>query len=756
MKEMITFASSMKMRTILCTFLMGLTISVYAQVSHGGKPLPFISLKSEGQELFTEMPSFDVEEALRLDSLNETDLRSGYRFAYKFITDYNRGNSGVSFVLADGTKVWRLGIRSRGALSINVLFSEYELPEGSQLFLYNKDQSHILGAFNHLNNSELQLLPVSPVEGDEVIIEYQEPAHVSFPGRLTVGEVNHGYRSLRGTEPKGDQRAFACMPPTICFAEELPGDGPFSRSAVLVIINGVISCSGVMVNNTANDGKPYLLTASHCLNENFSVTNPDYEEVAGSIVCYFNYESPLCDTPLRGTEEMSVSSARYIAVNENNDMALLELAESPPVYYQPYYAGWNATGESEPPYYGVHHPSGSFKRINISEEQIDLSTFISAGITFDEKVHWRMPRWITGSTHGGSSGSPLFDSQGLVVGALTGGKSSCSVPENDYYYALSKAWNPEENPQEQLQHWLDPSSKTAFLTCKGIDPYAANPAFRLSNVRSSGKMETVETSMVPGSASIPLFGNNFAEITEYAEEYKVLSTSLIYGAYFVTPSAGADYRQMEVEVTVYGGENGPETLLHTEKFQPAYMNKAMIGDFFQETIKPLNRSQESFIQFSKPIEVKGTFYIGYKIITAPEEAFFSALNLPEGEVTNNTTWLFYKNEWLEAAEHPVAGFKTSLYIDPVLQYNVKTSTDQPAVESPVRIYQGNERRSVHVILPEGVDSGTLMIYNMKGQIVSSHPLASGQTTISVPVTPSGIYIAKVLYDDIFYMQKVVF
>jgi len=746
----------MRRITILYVFLMGLTVTLCAQVSHGGKPLPFISFKSGEQDLFKEMPSFDVNEELRLDSLNGSDLKSGYRFAYKFITEYDRSNSGVSFTLADGTKVWRLGIRSQGALSINVLFTEYDLPEGAQLFLYNKDQSHILGAFNHLNNSDLQLLPVSPVQGDELIIEYQEPANASFPGKITVGEVNHAYRSLRGVEPKGDLPAFECMPPVICFNEELTTNEPISRSTVLVIIDGTISCSGVMVNNTASDGKPYLLTASHCLNNNFSITNPDYEKIAGSIVCYFNYESPLCDIALRGTEEMSVASAKYIAVNENNDMTLLELMETPPVYYQPYYAGWNATGKSEPPYYGIHHPSGASKRINISEEQIVLSTFISAGITFDENVHWKVPLWTVGSTHGGSSGSPLFDKNGLVVGALTGGESNCAIPANDYYYALSKAWKPEDDLKTQLQYWLNPTTNTTLLSCNGLDPYASNSAFRLSNIRSSGKLEAVDVSVVSDSESAPLFGNNSSEIIEYAEEYNALATSLIYGAYFITPSAGENYRDLKVEVTVYNGENGPDALLHTEIFQPTYTNKEATGNIFQETIKSLDRSQESFIQFNQPIQVKGKFYIGYKIVAAPKDTYFCALNLPEGEVTKNTTWLYYNNQWLEATQHPLTAFKTSLYIDPVLQYKVNSSTNQPTVESPIRIYQGMDRRTVHIHLPEGMNIGNLTIYSMSGQIMNSYSIQSNQSSVSIGSCPSGVYIVKVSCADISCTQKVVF
>ena len=64
-----------------------------AQVSHGGRPLPLSLMRSTNGQMFKEMPPFDVQEELRIDSLNESDLRSGFRFAYKFITDYNRYNS---------------------------------------------------------------------------------------------------------------------------------------------------------------------------------------------------------------------------------------------------------------------------------------------------------------------------------------------------------------------------------------------------------------------------------------------------------------------------------------------------------------------------------------------------------------------------------------------------------------------------------------------------------------------------------------
>ena len=74
----------------LCLFL---GVSVKAQISHGGQPLPLTATKSLTEDMFITMPPFDLAEQLRLDSLEATGLRNGFRFAYKFVTDYTPENS---------------------------------------------------------------------------------------------------------------------------------------------------------------------------------------------------------------------------------------------------------------------------------------------------------------------------------------------------------------------------------------------------------------------------------------------------------------------------------------------------------------------------------------------------------------------------------------------------------------------------------------------------------------------------------------
>lgn len=742
----------MKKLVTLLILCLQVSFSLTAQISHGGKPLPATLPGTRSAAMFEEMPSFDIEEQLRLDSLNESDLRSGFHFAYKFMTDFTPSNSGTQFTLADGTRVWRLGIRSAGAYSINVLFSEYEIPEGAQLFLYNPDQSHILGSFNHLNNSDLKMLPVSPVRGDELIIEYQEPANAAFHGRLKVGEVNHDYRNLRRYEPRDDSPFYWCMKPLACLQQETDKYDDIGRSVVLIVIDGSVACTGTLINNTLNDGKPYLLTASHCLNKQFTFENPDYEMIAGSIVTFFNYDSPVCSPVMRGTEEMSMASSYFKATNEKTDMALLELTEIPPVYYRPYYAGWNAKDKGTPPYAGIHHPQASTKRINEADD-VKLSTFNIPQADFIKEGHWQVSTWTEGSTAGGSSGSPLFDNNNRIIGALSGGQSSCSQPDNDFYYTLANSWEISTDPDKQLKTWLDPSGTNTEQICDGLDPYSATPCIRLSNVKESGKSDKIETTALPSPSTGPAFGNNSLGMTEFAEMYKTTGKALLYGTYIVN-SAVNKFTDTEITITVYGGSDKPETLLHTESFKPAFVS--FEEDDFVEINKSMNRHQESFVTFQKPVEVSGTFFVGYKISAPADGPSFSAFNLPSGETSKNTSWIYYQDQWIEASAHPSTPMSTSLFIDPVMQYNVASANEQVEIENPIRVFTATTPQTFYIHLPENIGQARYSLITANGKVIQAGTVHAGQNTMKAPTAGAGIYLVQISYNNKSFTQKILF
>lgn len=167
--------------------------------------------------------------------------------------------------------------------------------------------------------------------------------------------------------------------------------------------------------------------------------------------------------------DQTIASAHFRAVNELTDMALLELQDTPPADYRAYYAGWNAQDAGTAPYTCIHHPGGSLKRLNLAEGNVELTTYKIQVTDFNENSHWKVGRWTTGCTAGGSSGSPLLDSDNRVIGGLTGGASSCLNPVEDFFFSIQKSWSEPADSNKQLKYWLDPVGVTVPI-CTGMDP----------------------------------------------------------------------------------------------------------------------------------------------------------------------------------------------------------------------------------------------------------------------------------------------
>ncbi len=115
-----------------------------------------------------------------------------------------------------------------------------------------------------------------------------------------------------------------------------------------------------------------------------------------------------------------------------SDFLLLELNSAVPEAYNPYYNGWNRGTPSGSSGVGIHHPGGDIKKISTYTTGLSSCTPNVSGEIMATNAAWCLG-WAsttngTGVTEGGSSGSPLFDSNGRIVGTLSGGSSTCANP----------------------------------------------------------------------------------------------------------------------------------------------------------------------------------------------------------------------------------------------------------------------------------------------------------------------------------------
>ena len=728
-----------KSMLILLSYILSTTAS--GQISHGGKPLPLeitsgMRSLSDSRELFVEMPSISNEAELWRSAQEESGFKS-LHFAHKFHRFLRPDNAGITFQWAN-MKVWRVGIRSKGAYSLNILFSSFRLPPGARVFVFNGDQTEILGSFTEENNSELNLLPVQPIGGDELIVEYQEPLDARFPGEIEIGEVNHDFRGIfRATEPRDPTQD--CHPNIVCYPDDiLPGSG-----VVGLIINGTTYCTGSLTNNTAEDGTPYLLTATHCLNNDYDaqfLTNRKYDMIAGTIVAFFHYQSPLCSTDIRGPLQMTLASADSVLISERHDISLLRFKDTPPAAYQPYYLGWDATTTPRGAFHGVHHPNGGIKKVAIEEGSLSITSFPGTKYNIEPNAHWAVNGWDTGATEGGSSGSPLLESNKRIVGTLTGGVSMCTSPRGpDQYASLSRFWNVEgsiDNPNP-IHHYLDPAA-TQAMQLGGYQPHADNPYTRSMNFGSDEK--PVETLY----QSVPMFAtNNAFGYAEFAEEYHSGETVLLEGVFISSPAI-SNMLNNEIRIRIYTGEEMPTQLIYEQPYSYSYRYYG--SNNFSFASRNMNYSVENYISFDTPVSLSGTFYISYYDANGTTEGFtvFNAEPRPIGSGKVSTTWIRSSKGWERSSENIENPMNTSLLISPYVIGDKNVSV-RPAVREDPEILAYYSKEVNRILIESDNELLEWELFYVSGQKIRQGRADKSINRTSLPAAqlPKGVYIVRV-------------
>jgi hypothetical protein len=421
------------------------------------------------------------------DALYDDSGERPWRFGHNNYTELNLQNSGSWIELSNGDKIWQLVLTCEEALTVNLTFTNTSIPEGNELYVYNPDKSFILGSFNqnHVYNGDLgtELVP-----GNTVIVEYYIPAG-NLLGEVNVDKVTHGYRTASEFIEKAFGSSGSCNMNVNC------PDGTSwvneRNSVVMLVSNGSGFCTGALVNNVLNDGKPYILTANHCY------SNPS------SWVFRFNWESNQCTNPGSSPSFLSLSGATLRARRTPTDFCLVEITggltnNTVPASHSPFFSGWDNSGSIPSTTVCIHHPSGDIKKIAFDDDAASISQAMGSA---EANSTWTVSWDRNTTTEGGSSGSPLFDQNHRVIGQLWGGGASCSnLSAPDYYGRFSMSWEPSgSNQTNQLKHWLDPNSAGAGFI-DGFDPSGASAAQFDAGVSNASLIETVvcATDYTPG------------------------------------------------------------------------------------------------------------------------------------------------------------------------------------------------------------------------------------------------------------------
>lgn len=732
-------------RSLLCVCLMvGALPFIHAQLIAPITPTESTSKlrTTELSEISLLPPSQAIIDSMVSVELS-AQLRDGYRIAVPVSTDISVLEKGVWHHDHKGNRVCELALSIKGAKSLQLYFDRFYIPQGGRLFILSPEGELLKGAFTEINNTHLQALPIAPIAGDRVVIRYEASSNTTEEPLLHLASVGYGFRTF-DAHP-GDSKyetgepwmrgTYSCAPNIV----SLPKLDEVKRSLVLMMVRGSMICSGVLINNMTKDGTAYILTASHCVNASFRrAGNKNYiQESARQSVFFFNFYSPIGDKLIRGVEEHTLAGAEVVALDERRDLCLLRIVgvesegKTPsggiPAVYQPYYAGWNANANPKGPFYGIHHPTASVARYSLCRDaSLDIDEF-DAGQMHWYDSHYHIKKWQIGTTAGGSSGSPLLDQNLQIVGALTGGSSTCNEPKDDFYYSVERCWTGNGVDSIYLKPYLDPNG-TGNRQCDGFDPYTPLTTKILSNHRYAPWRDSVEFVAPP---------------TEYdglLTTYRVREKSMLSGLIILAEMTRSASQEMQLVAYKEAANGTKEELYRADFTLPSFQRFVGGGTSTEEVGRTLIGPIAAYIPFGREIEIAKDqiLYVGLESKVGKPLSFVPCRTKPSAQIGGAT---LYKRIG-ESDYHESSPYKGYYWIDALIRpLEQAADTLSPTLTMPQAYIFG---ASLRLVLPKGAaESATVAIYSLHGEKLFTYTTQDEVSDVALPNITHGAW--RVLY-----------
>jgi lysyl endopeptidase len=413
----------------------------------------------------------------------------------------------------DGRYYYLYKITSSDAKALQVYFKKYLLTKDSKLFFY-AENGFILGEFNDKNNPDAQNkgldFGIQPIPGNSFYIELSYPVGNTDKPSLIIEKVIHSFTEFYGG---AYGTAGNCHKNVAC---EFTGFDDKSRNIKSVGLmlypiyqsgtnthNYSASCSGNLMNNTAQNGEPYFLTAAHCIGYEAANNNVSW---SSELITLFNYEALTCtsngsNAPYQLSNNSVLGCTLLTQSSYNvNDYALLKLngTANALAQYKVCYAGWdnnpNSYSVNTSNSYGIHHPKGDAKKISYvsgaypvigydSTVLSGLSGYYSMGLPQNSQGDFLQNSWRSGIVEKGSSGSPLFNSFNKLIGSLSVGpdpnKFNCSAPNiyNSTGPTFYTYYSRFSNNYYTMSPWLNPNGSNV----QSIGPYCPNNSLQIGS-----------------------------------------------------------------------------------------------------------------------------------------------------------------------------------------------------------------------------------------------------------------------------------
>jgi V8-like Glu-specific endopeptidase len=326
---------------------------------------------------------------------------------------------GVTQETDGGGFVWAVTVTSPGAQGIRVHFEKFSLPPGAEMYFFGLNgQAHgpYIGEGRDGNGdfwtrsiaSDTGVIQLRFAEADREKISFviSELGHIAGRGSSQVEKDDDYWPCWDNVE---------CLIDAMCPAGSgTPADPAKDAVAKMEWVIGqyIYTCTGgLLVDTDPGTQIPYMLTANHCFDASIS-----------NLETFFFYTTDSCEGLCPGlwynppAPPPSTIGITVQATGETGDFTLATLDEDPPGGVT--FLGWNNTAIAYSEGAALYRISNAnFGPQVYSDYTVNTTTGTCTGIP---RGAWIYSNYENGATMGGSSGSPVLNSDSEVVGQLTG------------------------------------------------------------------------------------------------------------------------------------------------------------------------------------------------------------------------------------------------------------------------------------------------------------------------------------------------
>jgi Trypsin-like peptidase domain len=329
---------------------------------------------------------------------------------------------GTMVKTATGGFVWTLSVMSADAQAIRVKFENFSLPKNVEMYFFGVG-TVVDGPYADTGRNGNGEFWTRSIASEKGIILVRSTGAISDLDRRGLSFVVSAVGHIRGRPPQAVEKShdsWPCSDNAACVVDvNCVNTGPAAPAenaiAKLEWVSGqfINTCSGGLLADTDGSSQiPYFLTANHC----FSSSNSSMET-------FFFYTTDSCNGACPdglvsgGTPPPpSTTGVTVVATGAAGDFTLVTLDETPPAGVT--YLGWNNAPIASTNGASLYRVSNAnFGPQVYSQHDVDTATGTCTGWPRGERIY---SADIVGATMGGSSGSPVVNSAGEVVGQLSG------------------------------------------------------------------------------------------------------------------------------------------------------------------------------------------------------------------------------------------------------------------------------------------------------------------------------------------------